>query len=269
MQRPWRRPYQSASPLFCSNEAGHQYVSAIRNLIGSISRAQYKLSAMKRPLIFAVGVLIAAAFTFFLIAELGPAREPGHSAANAPSTAIASVRSAHDSADPAPARVAATPTASKQVAAAATSVAASQPGPLLIPVAGVKASQLSDTFAQARGAGRVHDAIDILAPRGTPVLAVDDGKVVKLFNSKPGGLTVYQFDPSEKFAYYYAHLDRYAPGLAEGQQLKRGELVGYVGSSGNANPAAPHLHFTIFVLGPGKHWWQGTAIDPYPLLTTR
>jgi murein DD-endopeptidase MepM/ murein hydrolase activator NlpD len=139
----------------------------------------------------------------------------------------------------------------------------------MIPVAGIRAGQLFDTFAQARGGGRPHDAIDILAPRGTPVFAVDDGKIVKLFNSKPGGLTVYQFDASEKFAYYYAHLDRYAPGLAEGQQLKRGELVGYVGSSGNANPAAPHLHFAIFVLGPEKHWWQGTAINPYPFLTAR
>ncbi len=214
---------------------------------------------------------MVAAFAFFLIAEQRPAREAVHSTANVTSGATASARSTHDSAGPTSAGVAAPPTVSAQVAAAPTSVPASQPqpGPLLIPVAGVKANQLSDTFIQARGAGRAHDAIDILAPRGTPVRAVDDGKVVKLFNSKPGGLTVYQFDPGEKFAYYYAHLDRYAPGLAEGQQLKRGELVGYVGSSGNANPAAPHLHFAIFVLGPEKHWWQGTAINPYPFLTAR
>jgi murein DD-endopeptidase MepM/ murein hydrolase activator NlpD len=226
---------------------------------------------MKRALIFVAAALMAAAFAFFLIAKQRAAPEAGHSAANATSTVTASVRSAHDSADPAAARVAASKLVSAQVAAPATSVPAAQPqpGPLLIPVADVKASQLSDTFTQARGAGRAHDAIDILAPRGTPVVAVDDGKVVKLFNSKPGGLTVYQFDPGEKFAYYYAHLDRYAPGLAEGQQLKRGELVGYVGSSGNANPAAPHLHFAIFVLGPEKHWWQGTAINPYPFLTAR
>ena len=108
-----------------------------------------------------------------------------------------------------------------------------------------------------------------MAPRGTPVLAVDDGRIVKLFDSKPGGTTVYQFDPSEKFAYYYAHLDRYAAGLAEGQQVKRGDVIAYVGSSGNANPAAPHLHFSVFVLGAEKQWWKGTAIDPYPLLTAR
>lgn len=214
---------------------------------------------------------MAAAFAFFLIAKQRPATDASHSDANATPTVTASARSTHDSAGLSSAHMAAPSAVSAQIAAPPTSVPASQPqpGPLLIPVAGVKANQLSDTFTQARGAGRAHDAIDILAPRGTPVLAVDDGKVVKLFNSKPGGLTVYQFDPGEKFAYYYAHLDRYAPGLVESQQLKRGELVGYVGSSGNANPAAPHLHFAIFVLGPEKHWWQGTAINPYPFLTAR
>ena len=136
----------------------------------------------------------------------------------------------------------------------------------MIPVAGIESSQLADTFTDARGNGRVHDAIDIMAPRGTPVIAADDGKVVKLFTSVPGGLTVYQFDASERFAYYYAHLDRYAPGVVEGKQLKRGDLVGYVGYSGNASAAAPHLHFAIFVLGPEKRWWEGDAINPYPLL---
>ena len=139
-------------------------------------------------------------------------------------------------------------------------------GPLLVPVAGVDARQLSDTFTQSRAAGRPHEAIDIMAPRGTPVIAVADGKVEKLFLSKPGGLTVYQFDTEQKLAYYYAHLDGYAPGLVEGQHLKRGDLVGFVGSSGNANPAHPHLHFAIFELGPEKRWWEGRAINPYPLL---
>jgi murein DD-endopeptidase MepM/ murein hydrolase activator NlpD len=137
---------------------------------------------------------------------------------------------------------------------------------LLIPVTGIQANALTDTFSDARSGGRVHDAIDIMAPRGTPVIAADDGKVVKLFNSKQGGLTVYQFDPSATYAYYYAHLDSYAPGVVEGRQLRRGDLIGYVGSSGNASPDAPHLHFAIFVLGPEKNWWQGTAINPYPLL---
>lgn len=136
---------------------------------------------------------------------------------------------------------------------------------LLIPVAGIKASQLSDTFTQMRGTERRHDAIDIMAPNGTRVLAVADGKVVKLFDSKLGGLTVYQFDTAEKFSYYYAHLDQYAPGLSDGTVLKRGDLIGYVGSTGNANPAAPHLHFAIFELTPEKQWWKGRAINPYPL----
>lgn len=137
---------------------------------------------------------------------------------------------------------------------------------LLIPVVGIKPSQLMDTFDQARGKERRHEALDILAPKGTQVVAVADGKVVKLFNSKPGGLTVYQFDVTERFAYYYAHLDHYASGVAEGTYLKRGDLVGYVGNTGNADPAAPHLHFAIFTLTPEKQWWKGTPLNPYPLL---
>ena len=143
------------------------------------------------------------------------------------------------------------------------------PSALLVPVSGVEAAQLDDSFADGRGGTRVHEAIDIMAPTGTPVLAAADGRVVKLFTSKPGGLTVYQFDPGETIAYYYAHLDRYAENLAEGQEVKRGDLIGYVGSTGNAAPAAPHLHFAVFMLGPEKQWWKGTAINPYPLLVSR
>ena len=137
---------------------------------------------------------------------------------------------------------------------------------LLIPVAGINANALKDTFNEARGSERRHEALDILAPKGTQVFAVADGKVAKLFTSKPGGLTVYQFDTSEKFAYYYAHLDRYAPDLKDGMNLKRGDLVGYVGVSGNADPQTPHLHFAIFELGPQKQWWKGNPVNPYPLL---
>lgn len=140
---------------------------------------------------------------------------------------------------------------------------------LLMPVLGVTPAQLVNTFSDARGQGRRHDAIDIMAPLGTAVLAVEDGKVAKLFESKQGGHTIYQFDQPGELAYYYAHLDRYADGLAEGQQVKRGDVIGYVGFSGNANPLAPHLHFAIFLLGPEKHWWQGTAINPYPYLGGR
>jgi peptidoglycan LD-endopeptidase LytH len=150
---------------------------------------------------------------------------------------------------------------------APTQQTAAQSGALIIPVQGVSTNQLTNTFKDARGAGRVHDAIDIMAPKGTPVYAVADGKIVKLFNSKQGGLTIYQFDPSEVYAYYYAHLDSYANGIVEGKSVRRGDFIGTVGSSGNASRDAPHLHFAIFVLGPEKKWWQGTAINPFALLT--
>lgn len=134
---------------------------------------------------------------------------------------------------------------------------------LLIPVGGVKAGDLVDTFTDARSQGRVHDAIDIMAARGTPVVAANDGHVVKLFTSVRGGLTVYEFDPQDQVIYYYAHLDSYAPGLAEGQVLRRGDPIGLVGSTGNASADAPHLHFEIEILGPEKQWWHATSINPY------
>jgi murein DD-endopeptidase MepM/ murein hydrolase activator NlpD len=139
-------------------------------------------------------------------------------------------------------------------------------GPLLLPVAGVSPKELTDTYNQARGTERRHEALDILAPKGTPVLAVADGKIVKLFTSKPGGLTVYQFDPSEKYAYYYAHLDSYAPDLKENMTVRRGQMIGYVGVTGNADPGTPHLHFAIFELAATKNWWEGTPVNPYPYL---
>lgn len=140
------------------------------------------------------------------------------------------------------------------------------PGKLLVPVDGIPFTKLTDMYDQPRGNERHHEALDIMAPKGTKVVATADGKIVKLFTSKPGGLTVYQFDPTEKYAYYYAHLDRYADGLQEGAQVKRGDLIGYVGSTGNADPNAPHLHFAVFELTPEKQWWKGTPVDPYPLL---
>ena len=136
---------------------------------------------------------------------------------------------------------------------------------LLMPVQGVRPEQLQDTFGDARS-GHLHEALDIMAPRNSAVLAVEDGSVAKLFVSRQGGNTIYQFDPTSTYAYYYAHLERYADGLREGMPLRRGEVIGYVGTSGNAPPEAPHLHFSIFRLNSDKHWWQGTAIDPYPVL---
>ena len=138
---------------------------------------------------------------------------------------------------------------------------------LLFPLKGYEKA-LRDNFAEARG-NRVHEALDIMAPRGTPVLAVDDGSVAKLFRSIAGGITLYQYDTEERYVYYYAHLDRYAPGIAAGTRLKRGDLIGYVGSTGNAPEHAPHLHFTIMRLGNEKKWWKGQAVNPYPYLARR
>jgi peptidoglycan LD-endopeptidase LytH len=135
---------------------------------------------------------------------------------------------------------------------------------LYFPVEGVRPRDVRDSFAEARS-GHPHEALDIFAPRGTRVLAVDHGKVEKLFTSVRGGLTVYQFDAGGRYCYYYAHLDRYAEGLQEGAVLAKGSLVGYVGTTGNARKGLPHLHFAVFKLGPEKHWWEGTALNPFGL----
>jgi murein DD-endopeptidase MepM/ murein hydrolase activator NlpD len=140
------------------------------------------------------------------------------------------------------------------------------PHELSMPVAGVDPRTLNDNFSETRSGTRQHEALDILAPRGTPVLAAGAGIVRKLFTSVPGGLTVYEFDLEERYCYYYAHLDRYAPALHEGQVLRKGDLVGYVGTTGNAPKGTPHLHFAVSRLDPDKKWWTGTPIDPYPLL---
>jgi murein DD-endopeptidase MepM/ murein hydrolase activator NlpD len=158
------------------------------------------------------------------------------------------------------------PSTASAVASPAAALPAMQPGKLMVPVEGMALAGIKDNFDQPRGAERHHEALDIMAPKGTKVIAAADGKVVKLFTSKPGGLTVYQFDPTEKYAYYYAHLDHYAEGLKEGADIKRGDLIGYVGATGNADPNAPHLHFAVFELTPEKQWWKGTPVNPYPLL---
>ncbi len=135
---------------------------------------------------------------------------------------------------------------------------------LQMPIDGVSPDTLKHGFYDARE-GHPHEAVDIGAPRGTPVHAVQDGTIAKLFWSKGGGgNTIYEFDPTGAYAYYYAHLDRYAEGLREGQRVAAGQVIGYVGTSGNSPPNAPHLHFAVFQLGPERHWWQGKAVDPYP-----
>jgi murein DD-endopeptidase MepM/ murein hydrolase activator NlpD len=141
---------------------------------------------------------------------------------------------------------------------------------LLVPVQGIGREKLQNTYTDPRGGGtRTHEALDIMAPRGTPVLAVEDGKIQKLFTSKQGGLTIYQYDPSETYAYYYAHLDHYAQGLKEGQTVRKGQVLGYVGTTGNASPEGPHLHFAIFRLTREKKWWQGDPLNPFEVLRGR
>jgi peptidoglycan LD-endopeptidase LytH len=134
---------------------------------------------------------------------------------------------------------------------------------LRLPIDGADIAELRGSFDERRAPDHAHEAVDIPAPRNTPIHAVDDGSIAKLFLSKAGGRTIYQFDSTTRFSYYYAHLERYADGLREGQQISRGEVIGYVGTSGNAPPGAPHLHFAVFELTPQKHWWQGRAVDPY------
>ena len=140
------------------------------------------------------------------------------------------------------------------------------PSGLAVPVVGIRADQLSDTYDDARGQGRRHDAIDIMAPEGAPVIAAADGTIEKLFNSVRGGITIYERSPDRKWTYYYAHLSAYAPGLAEGQQVKRGQVIARVGHTGDASAAGPHLHFAVNQMGQSDRWWNGTPINPYPLL---
>jgi murein DD-endopeptidase MepM/ murein hydrolase activator NlpD len=137
---------------------------------------------------------------------------------------------------------------------------------LRVPVRGVDPAALVSSFDDARGANRRHEAIDILAPRHTPVIAVEAGRIARLFTSAAGGLTIYQFDPAEDYVYYYAHLEAYAAGLSEGDPVRAGQVVGYVGTTGNAPADVPHLHFAIMRLTADRRWWEGTPIDPYPLL---
>ncbi len=143
-------------------------------------------------------------------------------------------------------------------------------GTLVIPVQGVSTAALHDDWAEPRGDGtRVHHAIDIMAARGTPVLAAADGRIEKLFQSRLGGTTIYQRSADGGTVFYYAHLDHYAPTLVEGQAVKAGQEIAAVGSTGDADAGAPHLHFEIHAMAPGERWWQGTEVNPYPVLARK
>ena len=143
-------------------------------------------------------------------------------------------------------------------------------GRIRVPIDGEDIESLRGGFAEKRDAGgRPHEAVDMLAPRNTPVHAVESGTIAKLFTSKAGGLTIYQFDPDGRFCYYYAHLERYADGLKDGQAVSQGDVIGYVGTTGNAPTNTPHLHFAVFELNADKHWWQGRPLDPYQVFKDR
>jgi murein DD-endopeptidase MepM/ murein hydrolase activator NlpD len=137
---------------------------------------------------------------------------------------------------------------------------------MMVPVAGIAASALFDSYDEVRGGTRSHEALDIPAPRGTPVLSAANGRVLKLFDSKAGGLMVYASDSTERFILMYGHLDAYQPGLADGQPLQRGQQIGVVGTTGNASATVPHLHFAIARSSDVKQWWKGAPVNPFPLL---
>jgi murein DD-endopeptidase MepM/ murein hydrolase activator NlpD len=183
----------------------------------------------------------------------GVALPPTPSASPAPSSA-AGVSLPPPQEEPSPA-VASAPSPTPQISFA-----------LIVPVAGIKSSQLRDTFTEARSEGRVHNAQDIMAARDTPVLAATRGKIVKLFSSARGGITIYQLSGDEKIVLYYAHLARYADGLAEGHVANQGEVIGYVGDTGNAGAGNYHLHFAMWSVTDPKRYWDGVNINPYPLL---
>lgn len=220
---------------------------------------------MRAVLLFVVGLLVGANLMYFGMTRLRPHAD-GQRAC--PVAATPQVSPAASTRVPSNAAAPVAPDATPATTAAGTAITATETAPsgLAMPLPALAVSQLQDTFDDTRGGTRQHEALDIMAPAGTPVLAVADGHVEKLFTSDAGGLTIYQFEPSGRYAYYYAHLQGYAPGLREKQPVRRGQLLGYVGSTGNASPTAPHLHFAIFLLGPEKQWWKGRAINPYPLL---
>lgn len=198
-----------------------------------------------------------------------PASDPSRSPALAPVPPVGSATST-PAQTPGPLNAEGTPPPleNNQPAAKDATLAGSFVGTLklIIPVVGVRPDQLLDTFTDARSEGRVHDAIDIPAPAGTPVVAAADGEIIKLFQSERGGTTIYQLSQDKKLVFYYAHLQGYADGLAAGKFVKQGEVIGYVGDTGNAGAGNFHLHFSIAIISDPKRYWEGTNINPYPLL---
>jgi murein DD-endopeptidase MepM/ murein hydrolase activator NlpD len=223
---------------------------------------------------FLVGMAVMAVITLLYRAD-GPAPAMTHDVLDrAPESATADARAATSAPTGAARRDVAGPDVATTVApeprpdpgALDDAVADLRRRRLDLPLAAIDRAQLRSSFDEARGGSRRHEAMDLLAPRHTPVVAVEDGIVARLLTSPAGGITVYQLDPTTTYAYYYAHLERYAAGLVEGATVARGQILGYVGTSGNAPRDTPHLHLAIFVLNNDKRWWQGTPVDPFVVL---
>jgi peptidoglycan LD-endopeptidase LytH len=202
-----------------------------------------------------IGVILAVIFVAAGLLITTPDPEP----VSAPTTEIEGKTSAEDTL----AKIVAQDTS--KPAAHVTTPPPRQSG-LIIPVAGVKPDELQDTYTDARSQGRTHNAIDIMAPRGTPVIAATAGILKRKFTSEKGGLTIYQFSADSSTVYYYAHLDRYADGVEEGMMLKQGDVIGYVGDTGNATPGNYHLHFAVWRIKDSKNFWTGEDLNPYILL---
>jgi peptidoglycan LD-endopeptidase LytH len=213
---------------------------------------------------FAAGVVIDG-----WLRTYGPPKPAAAGAALDSHAAPAPISRPRDTGDAPPDAFIAAP--SKPTVPAAVATAGDVPhGRIRGPIDGEDIESLKGGFAERRDAGgRPHEAVDMLAPRNTPVHAVENGTIAKLFTSKAGGLTIYQFDATGRLCYYYAHLERYADGLKDGQAVSQGDVIGYVGTTGNAPANTPHLHFAVFELNADKHWWQGKPLDPYQVFKDR
>jgi murein DD-endopeptidase MepM/ murein hydrolase activator NlpD len=225
-----------------------------------MTRATRTRPARLWPLAAIAASFIAGVLVDSWLRTYGPP-QPTHAA---PGLASATEHPAMAAAPPAAAPSARAPAPSSRVNAPVATSGNVGPRRLRVPIDGSDPELWRGAFEQRRGGGsRAHEAVDILSPRNTPVHAVENGTIAKIFESKQGGHTVYQFSADGRLVYYYAHLERYADGLREGQSISQGDVIGYVGTSGNAPPGTPHLHFAVFELGSDKRWWQGQAIDPY------
>jgi len=247
--------------------------AAVGNNIANVARPRRRFRPRRRVLLVASIIIVSLAALVAVLSlhdtpqhvtpiALPPAGEPRDAPPPQPSPTPTVAPSVQPSASPTP-YDSATPAAT---ASPASEMTPHDPTKVLIPVAGVRPEDLRDTYSDARSEGRTHNAIDIIAPRGTPVLAAADGRIVKLFYSERGGITIYQLDPDNRTVYYYAHLDRYADGLTEDHSARRGEVIGYVGDTGNSGAGNYHLHFSVSIVSDPKRHWDGENINPYPLL---